>query len=158
MVKNLPCYARGNGAHKMNVQIMLHSILMSYIVHLEHLLMLLSPYLEKKATGDLKTFVNVSLAETYEEQGEQADPQSLLARVEQFDKLPQNAVFITAGIDVQMDRIELQAVAWGVDKESWVVDYKTFHGDTSQKQAWEDLSQYLDCKKFTHELGKKLPI
>ncbi|WP_116963077.1 phage terminase large subunit family protein [Fastidiosibacter lacustris] len=115
-------------------------------------------FLEKKQTGDLKTFVNVSLAETWEEEGEQVEAGSLLARVEHWEVLPEGIVLITAGIDVQQDRIELQAVGWGVDEESWVIDYKIFHGETSEDEVWRELTQYLLHKRYQHESGKQLPI
>ncbi|MCF6777550.1 phage terminase large subunit family protein [Thiotrichales bacterium 19X7-9] len=115
-------------------------------------------FLEKKHTGDLKTFVNVSLAETWEESGEQIEPNSLLARVENWDKLPLGIAVITAGIDVQQDRIELQAVGWGIDEESWVIDYKVFHGETSEDKVWQELTLYLNKKRYLHKCGKKLPI
>lgn len=115
-------------------------------------------FLEKKQTGDLKTFVNVSLAETWEEEGEQVEPGSLLARVEHWEALPGGIALITSGIDVQQDRIELQAVGWGVDEESWIIDYKIFHGETSEDEVWRELTQYLVHKRYPHQSGKELPI
>lgn len=115
-------------------------------------------FLEKKATRDLKSFVNVSLAETWEETGETVDPDSLLARVEEWDLLPNNCFFITAGIDIQQDRIEIQTVGFGVGEESFVLDYKIFYGDTDRLAVWGQLSNYIDTARFRHESGRELKI
>jgi phage terminase large subunit GpA-like protein len=116
-------------------------------------------FLEKKSTGDLKTFVNVSLGETWEEAGEQNDPQHLLSRVEDFnDVVPYNGAIIVAGIDVQLDRLELQGIAFGAQEEAFVIDYKIFRGDPNNEAVWQDLSEFLDQKRYKHECGKLLPI
>lgn len=115
-------------------------------------------FLDKYKTNDLQSFMNVSLAETWEETGEKADPDSLLARVENWDVLPENCFYVTAGIDVQMDRIEIQTIGWGVGEESWVLDYQIFYGNTDEPQAWSDLSLYLDTATYQHIGGRKLII
>ena len=71
-------------------------------------------YLDKIAVDDLQSFVNVSLAETYEESGEQADPDSLMTRAEVFTApVPMGGLILTAGVDMQQDRLEVEIVAWG---------------------------------------------
>ena len=115
-------------------------------------------FLEKKETNDLKSFVNISLAETWEELGTKVDPNSLIARVEEWDMLPDNCFFITAGIDVQLDRLEIQTVGFGVGEESWILDYKIFYGHTDEPRVWHQLSEYLDTKKFTHRVVGTLSI
>lgn len=115
-------------------------------------------FLEKKATRDLKSFVNISLAETWEETGESTNPDSLLARVEQWDVLPENCFFITAGADMQIDRIEVQIVGWGVGEESWCLDYKIFYGDITQQKVWDQAFNYIDTVKFKHISGRELKV
>ena len=46
--------------------------------------------------------------------------------------VPRGGLFLTAGADVQKDRIEVEITAWGRGKESWSVDYRVFEGDTSR--------------------------
>ena len=115
-------------------------------------------FIDKYNTNDMQSFVNLSLAETWEETGETADPNSLLSRVETWDKLPDNCFFITAGIDIQLDRIEVQIIGWGVGEESWVLGYRILTGNTDEPQVWNDLSLLLDTTTFTHETGRKLRI
>jgi phage terminase large subunit GpA-like protein len=118
-------------------------------------------YLTKLAAGDLQSFINVSLAETYEEKGEKADPASLLARAEASTyitgQVPAGGLYLTAGIDMQMDRLEVETVAWGHGEESWSVDYTVLWGDPLGSEVWQDLDDYLS-QQFLHETGHLLPI
>jgi phage terminase large subunit GpA-like protein len=115
-------------------------------------------YLDKLATDDLQTFVNVSLAETWEEKGEQVDATGLMARRVAFSaQVPLGGVYLTAGIDMQNDRLEVEVVAWGVGEESWSVAYVVLWGDTLQQDVWEDLDGLL-AETWQHESGAHLPI
>ena len=115
-------------------------------------------FLEKKASNDLQTFTNVSLAETWEETGEKADGKTLQARAEPFAApVPAGGLVLTAGIDMQQDRLECEVVAWGVGEESWSVDYRVLWGDPLQGDVWEDLEALLSST-WVHESGAHLPI
>ena len=115
-------------------------------------------YLNKLALDDLQSFVNVSLGETFEEKGEKADPDSLLARREEYRaQVPAGGLYLTAGIDMQNDRLEVEVVAWGMADESWSVDYRVLWGDTLQQDVWDDLDDLL-AETFQHESGAQLPI
>lgn len=115
-------------------------------------------YLDKIAVGDIQSFQNVSLAETFEAAGEKADPDSLLARcIEYPAQVPMGGLYLTAGIDMQMDRLELEIVAWGEAERSWSIDYRVLWGDPLQGDVWDDLDDVL-AEQFTHESGARLPI
>ncbi len=115
-------------------------------------------YLDKLAVDDLQSFVNVSLAETYEEKGEKADPTGLMARAEEYRaEVPAGGLYLTAGIDQQMDRLEVEVVAWGVGEESWSVAYYVLWGAPEQGDVWEDLDDLL-ASTYQHESGAHLPI
>ena len=115
-------------------------------------------YMDKLATDDLQTFVNVSLAETFEEKGEQADPDGLMVRAEQFKaQVPAGGLVLTAGVDMQQDRLEVEIVAWGHGEESWSVDYQVLWGDPLQSDVWEELEELLS-NTWLHESGAQLPI
>lgn len=96
----------------------------------------------KKSTETLKTFVNTSLGETWEEQGETVDPTGLLSRLEHYDKHDQIRV-TTIGVDVQKDRLELEFIGWGEGKENWPLDYIVIPGDTARPEVWDDLKDVL---------------
>lgn len=96
----------------------------------------------------LKAFRNTTLGLTYRETGEAPDDEKLLSRCEpyQLATVPDGVLFLTAGADVQQDRIEIQVVGWGRGKESWLVDYQIHYGDTAQlnSPAWTGASTLLD--------------
>ena len=115
-------------------------------------------FLDKKAANDLQTFVNVSLAETWEEEGTQVDSTGLMQRAEPFAApVPSGGVFLTAGIDMQEDRLEVETVAWGLGEESWSVDYQVLWGNPLHGDVWDDLDDYL-AQTWLHESGAHLSI
>lgn len=115
-------------------------------------------YLDKLKTDDLQTFVNVSLSETYEEPGDKADPTALESRAREWSaQVPMGGVYLTAGIDMQQDRLEVEVVAWGEGEESWSVDYRVLWGDPLAGEVWEDLDDLLKST-YIHESGAPLPI
>lgn len=97
----------------------------------------------QQAQGDpeqLKTFTNTKLGEEWTEPGEQLDHDTLKARAEKYPaEVPDGVIVLTAGVDVQQDRIELEVVGWGVGEESWSVDYQVLVGDPVQDDVWADL-------------------
>lgn len=115
-------------------------------------------YLDKLALDDLQVFVNVSLGETYEENGDKADPEVLQLRAEEYaTQIPNAGVYLTCGIDMQMDRLELEIVAWGVGEESWSIDYRVLWGDPLGDEVWEELDDILE-DTYMHESGAQLSI
>ncbi len=115
-------------------------------------------FLEKKAVGDLQTFVNVSLAETWEEEGDSIEHSSLHQRREHYpDDVPEKACVLTAAVDVQDDRLEIGVEAWGEGEENWKVDFTILRGDPARNELWQKLDDVLS-EKYTHETGVKLPI
>ena len=115
--------------------------------------------LAQRDVTKLKTFINTILAETWHEKGEAPAWESLYRRREQYKigTVPAGGLFLTAGADVQKDRIEVETVAWGRDMQSWSVDYTVIPGDTSSSAVWRQLDNYLD-QSFPHERGLSLKI
>ena len=112
----------------------------------------------KKAPDTLRVFVNTFLAETWEDAGETVGDIRFDDREEEFgSNIPDDIVVITAGIDVQDDRLELELVGWGRDEESWSLDYKTLYGDPSTPHLWNDLDNILKAS-YTTESGRSLGI
>jgi phage terminase large subunit GpA-like protein len=107
----------------------------------------------------LQVFVNTVLGETWTLLGEAPEWQKLYDRREDYKvgQVPRGGLFLTAGADVQKDRIEVEIAAWGRGKESWSVDYRVFEGDTSRAAVWEKLTGLLN-ESFTTESGLELPI
>ena len=115
-------------------------------------------FLEKKAANDVQTFINVSLAETWEEEAESLEVDELIRRVEKYPaQVPAGVGVLTAGVDMQEDRLELETVGWGLGEESWSIDTEVFWGDPTEPHVWGELWEYLD-RTFTHESGAELKI
>lgn len=109
----------------------------------------------------LIVFTNTKMGDVYKNAGDQPDWQQLYNKREQYPlNRPDNSVvFITAGVDIQKDRIELEVVGWGKGKQSWSIDYRVLPGntDTSDAPVWESLSKVLD-EGFIREDGAVLQI
>jgi phage terminase large subunit GpA-like protein len=115
-------------------------------------------YLDKIRTDDIQTFVNVCLAQTFELKGDRVDPTGLVSRAEQYAAgAPMGVLYITAGVDMQGDRLECEIVGWGHGEESWSLDYEVLHGDPILGDVWDDLDDYL-AKEYTHESGMRMRI
>lgn len=115
-------------------------------------------YLDKLKTDDLQTFVNVSLSETFEVAGDKVESDELVKRAEEYAaQVPLGGVYLTAGIDMQVDRLEVEVVAWGEGEESWSVDYRVLWGDPLAGEVWDDLDDLL-AETYVHETGAPLHI
>ena len=113
----------------------------------------------KKQPEMLKTWINTSLGESWEEQGEVVEYETLLERRLNYDFtcIPEDVLILTAGVDTQKDRLELQLVGWGKNYEAWVCDFKIFWGDPNAINVWTDLDAYLK-KRFKTESERFIPI
>ena len=117
-------------------------------------------YEQAKKTPDLmKGFVNTVLGLPFEEEAEAPDWQRLYERRESYriGIVPERGLFLTAGVDVHKDRIEVEVVAWGRNKESWSVDYLVIEGDSARPEVWQKLDAVL-ARDWPHASGQTLPI
>lgn len=103
----------------------------------------------------LKMFINTQLSETFEMAGEQIkDIEWLLAKREDYGaELPMEVGLITAGIDTQNNRIEIEVVGWGRDEESWSLEHKIIPGDPKHPDTWKALDEFFK-KPFYRPDGK----
>jgi phage terminase large subunit GpA-like protein len=107
----------------------------------------------------IKAFRNTILGETWVETGEAPDWQRLYDRRERWKSgtVPTGGLFLTAGADVQKDRIEVDVWAWGRGLESWLVDHVVIEGGPDRHNAWSELTSLLD-RSWPHERGAHLRI
>ena len=107
----------------------------------------------------IKAFRNTILGETWVETGEAPDWQRLYDRRERWTSgtVPAGGLFLTAGADVQKDRIEVDVWAWGRGLESWLVDHVVIEGGLDRHDAWSELTALLD-RSWPHERGAHLRI
>ena len=116
---------------------------------------------DKKETGSdykLRTWVNTSLGEPYEVMGAKADLKDLINRREKYTaELPKGVLLLTAAVDVQDDRLELEVCGWGAGYESWGITYEKLYGNLEKNFIWEELEAFLS-KPFMFEDGQALNI
>ncbi|BDC37747.1 phage terminase large subunit family protein [Paraburkholderia terrae] len=92
-----------------------------------------------------QTFINLVLGEPYEDRGDRALSEArLAARTEVWSaEVPDGAGVVTAGLDVQDDRVEAETIAWGRNEESWSIDHAVFEGDPESAELWARVDAYL---------------
>lgn len=113
---------------------------------------------EKNDINRLKVFVNTRLGETWETEGEKVDYADLSFNKEDYEaEIPSDVLLLTAGVDVQDDRLECEVVGWGLDFETWSIAYKVFYGDPAQKEIWKELKDYL-TREFYDEDNRSYKI
>lgn len=85
----------------------------------------------------LRAFVNTRLAETWEEQGDKVQHHELARRAEDYPlgQVPHGGLMLTAGTDVQPDRLEVRVWAWGRGEEVWLVDRHILYGDPNLEES-----------------------
>jgi len=112
----------------------------------------------KDDTEMLKVWVNTELGEPWIEEGESADFDELFNRREDYAaSVPKDVLVLTAGVDVQDDRFEMEIVGWGENKASWGIEYKVVYGNTALPETWELLDQQL-LKTYVCEDGTSMQI
>ncbi|MGI6436397.1 MAG: phage terminase large subunit family protein [Syntrophomonadaceae bacterium] len=106
----------------------------------------------------LKAWVNTTLGETWEEKGETVETGDLIKRRETYNcDLLDDVLILTAGVDVQDDRFEVEVVGWGVGRESWGIEYRAIYGDPGQPTVWKQLDEFLS-RTWSFKDGIKLGL
>jgi phage terminase large subunit GpA-like protein len=92
-----------------------------------------------------QTFINLVLGEPYEDRGDKALQETrLLARCEQWaGEVPNGVGVLTAGLDVQDDRVEVEVVGWGRNEESWSISHDVIEGDPDTVPFWDRVDAFL---------------
>lgn len=111
--------------------------------------------------SDLQVFINTVLGEPWDETEHMEDSVSqneLQKRAEYYGcEIPVGVIILTAAVDVQKDRLELEVRGWAREYESWGI-YKTeIYGETIKSDVWDELERYLD-QDFTFADGRQLGI
>jgi phage terminase large subunit GpA-like protein len=115
--------------------------------------------LEEGDDTSMIVFYNTRLAKCWARSKETTRYEGLMARAEPYrlTTVPAGGLILTASIDVQAYRLELQVMAWGEGMEAWVVDYHIIHGDPAHKATWERADELLKGR-YRHTSGCMLGI
>jgi phage terminase large subunit GpA-like protein len=112
-------------------------------------------YLEaQKVPAKMQVFANTMLAIPYAGGGDQLDWEKLYLRREGYDQgvVPRGGIILTAAVDVQQDRLEVEVKAWGRKQENWSIWYRSIVGDPALDATWRDVDDLLG-REFEFEAG-----
>lgn len=111
-------------------------------------------------TSALAGFVNETLGETWEEQGERADPHTLQNRAEAYRlrSVPQGGLMLVAGVDVQDNRFEMVTWAIGRGLEAWAVDYQVIDANPADARDWTARLWPAITATYRHAGGKPMGL
>jgi phage terminase large subunit GpA-like protein len=106
-----------------------------------------------------QVWVNTVLGEVWDDEAESTiDTHFLQSRCEKYDApVPSGVVFLTAGGDVQDDRIEVFIYGWGARYECWLVDQAVFFGSPDHEEVWAEVDDYLQIRRM-HKSGVSVGI
>ena len=113
----------------------------------------------KRDPETLRTFVNLVLAEGWEQEPGGPDMHELAARAEPIglDRMPPEVMWLTAGVDVQDDRLEVAIVGHQRDGETAVLGYRVLWGPIDGEEVWRDLDALLR-ETWPHPGGARIGI
>lgn len=116
---------------------------------------------EEKKKGNielLKAWTNTEMGEVWEEEGQTIEDSVLLKRRQKYNcEVPEDVIILTAGIDTQDNRFEIEVVGWGIGFESWGIQYKKIYGDPKLPEVWKKLDDFL-LQTFEKKDGTKMRI
>ena len=124
---------------------------------------LMEEYIEcKKDQEQLKTFINITCGEVYEDEYHtkaSADGLAKRAAEETYKEgiPPKEVLILTLGIDVQDDRLSMSVIGFGRNEEMYLVDRKVIYGSPARADLWAQLDEVLQGK-YINEDGKELKI
>jgi phage terminase large subunit GpA-like protein len=107
------------------------------------------------------TFINTKKGETYKTEGDSPEWEAVFNKREKYamNQPNKNVVFLTAGVDIQRDRVELEIVGWAKGKQSWSIDFRVLLGstDSTESPVWNKLAEVLN-ETWIREDGAELPV
>lgn len=74
-----------------------------------------------------------------------------------LDQIPAEVLFISLGVDVQDDRLELSFVGWSRNGEAYVLDHHVIWGSPDDDTTWQELDEVLRST-WQHPAGGRLKI
>lgn len=106
-----------------------------------------------KRSDQYKTFVNTAFGETFVNSGiPELKEGSLMNRRETYTNIPNQVVFMTAGVDVQDDRLEVTLYGFAPGDEMFLIDWDVIPGSPQDPVTWTQLDGWL-LKERIYENG-----
>lgn len=113
----------------------------------------------KKSPDTLRVFVNTVLGEIWREAADEIDESELAARAEpvSLEAIPAEVLVLTAGTDVQRDRLETTVTGWTADGQMIALAHHVVWGSPDSNETWTELDDFLKAS-WKHPLGGSLRI
>ncbi|MBL5924720.1 phage terminase large subunit family protein [Enterobacter asburiae] len=112
-----------------------------------------------KDPNGLKSFVNTTLGETYDEAvGEKLDHDILLEKISTYPApVPRRVVYLTAGIDSQRNRYEIYVWGWAPGEEAFLIDKAIIMGRPDDEETLSRVDTFIN-NRWLHEDGSEMTI
>lgn len=116
-----------------------------------------------EAQGDpakLMRFINTRLGETFADRSHDLKPNVLVARAEPYAlrTIPIGVLVLTAGVDTQDDRFEIQITGHARGDVTMPIDYHVIYGKPDEEKTRQALADYLVSAKFNNHYGREMKI
>lgn len=109
-------------------------------------------------TSKLQVVVNTQFGELWEERGDLASEDEVMARREVYEaELPDGVLVLTCGVDTQDDRLEYEVVGHRRFGETWGIKKGVILGRPDSDEVWERLDEVIS-HKYKFESGVSLQI
>jgi phage terminase large subunit GpA-like protein len=122
---------------------------------------LVQEYLDSRGNAEReKAFRNTVLGLPYRVAGVTADAERLYERRESYRRgeVPDRALVLVAGVDIQHDRIECEVVGYGRGLESWSVDHLVFQGDPTRPEVWAQFDEHVRNETWERRDGQLMKL
>ena len=114
----------------------------------------------KKYPESIKAWINTRLGEPSGTEAERPNWEVLKNRAELYKPftVPKGGQILTAGVDIQENRLVVICRAWGADMESWLIFWVEIYGDPKDKSTWDELTGLLNRNYIRLSDGHPLMI
>lgn len=117
--------------------------------------------MKNKDKNGLMEFINLKLGEPWDEKAGEEDIWEHLHKRREYYRdinvLPEGVLILTAGVDVQHNRLECTVYGWGDGKQSWGIEHHIIYGSPDLPDTWQQLDGFLQKKRCLIN-GAQLPI
>jgi len=122
----------------------------------------------KNGASDMQVFYNTVLGKVWSTSINYVSESQLMARAEPFgiewdhdgskwrEDIPADVAYITAGVDVQIDRLEVTLVGHSRNHR-WILGHFVIRGATNLQSTWDELDAFLSTQ-WKHPLGGMIGI
>lgn len=109
-----------------------------------------------------KVYINIYRGQCFKDPTEKLDADVIKDRAERYNlrTIPAGCLILTAGVDVQGNRLSVQMLGWGRSKV-WVIDHVELPGDPTKPEVWAALDKLLDtpiANRFGMSLKPRVTI